>query len=63
MAKSYKELSEKLDGLLNQLEDGSLDLDKAIDTYAEAAKLVEEIKQYLAKAEVKIKKIDTHAEK
>lgn len=63
MAKTYKQLSEKLDSLLAQLEDRSLDLDKAVETYQQANQVVEEIKKYLEKTEVKIKKIDTEIEK
>lgn len=57
--KSYKDMSTKLDTLMEQLQGETIDIDDAIKTYEQAAKLIKEMEQYLASAENKISKIKT----
>lgn len=53
--KSYKQLQEELDDLLEQLQSEELDIDKALILHKEGEKLVAELETYLAEAKNEIK--------
>lgn len=54
---SYQQLSQRLDEIMTKIEDPNIDVDHAIELYQEGMELVEQIDQYLKKAETKIDKI------
>lgn len=56
-SKTYKEMSEELDNILAWFESGDVDLDKAVQKYGQAQKLLDEMENYLKTAENKIRKI------
>jgi exodeoxyribonuclease VII small subunit len=58
-AKSYREMAEELDQIMQWFESGDLDIDEAVKKYEEATKLLNEMEKYLKTAENKIKKITT----
>jgi exodeoxyribonuclease VII small subunit len=58
-AKSYREMAEKLDSVMQWFESGDLDIDEAVKKYEEAKKLLDEMEKYLKTAENKIKKISS----
>jgi exodeoxyribonuclease VII small subunit len=51
---SYRELKDKLDRIVMELEATTDDIDKAIKQYKEAQKIITEIEKYLDKAKSKI---------
>ncbi|HEX5797029.1 MAG TPA: exodeoxyribonuclease VII small subunit [Candidatus Saccharimonadales bacterium] len=53
-AKTYRELKDELDRLVLELEATTDDIDKAIEQYKKAQKLIDEIEKYLDKAKAKI---------
>jgi exodeoxyribonuclease VII small subunit len=55
--KSYREMAEHLDQIMMWLESGDIDIDEAVKKYEEATKLIDDMNEYLKKAENKIKKI------
>lgn len=50
-------MSEELDNILAWFESGDVDLDKAVQKYGQAQKLLDEMENYLKTAENKIRKI------
>ncbi len=54
---NYQQLSQRLDEIMTKIEDPNIDVDHAIELYQEGMELVEQIDQYLKKAETKIDKI------
>jgi exodeoxyribonuclease VII small subunit len=58
-AKSYREMAEELDQIMQWFESGDLDIDEAVKKYEEATRLLNEMEKYLKTAENKIKKITT----
>lgn len=54
---SYRELSDKLEQVMLQLQSGDLSLDEAIKQYEVGAKLITQMQTELQKAENKIEKI------
>lgn len=54
---TYQEMSSQLDKLITELQDGSIDIDEALQKYEKADKLIEEMEKYLKNAENKIEKI------
>jgi len=57
--KSYREMSQQLEEIMEWFESGDIDIDEAIKKYEEATKLLDEMEKYLKTAENKIKKIST----
>lgn len=54
---SYRELRNKLDDIMAWFEQDDLDIDEAMKKYAEAEKIIADLEEYLAKTELKIKKL------
>ncbi len=54
---TYKEMSEQLDMIVAELQDGNTDVDEALKKYEEASKLIGDMEKYLKTAENKIQKI------
>lgn len=54
---SFEESLEKLETIVKELENGSIELDKAIDQYTEAMKLVKACSEKLNSATEKVNKI------
>ena len=53
--KTYRQLQEELDVLLEQLQSAELDIDKAIILHNEAERLIVQLEDYLAEAKNEIK--------
>ncbi len=56
---SYQALRERLDGLLNKLQDPAGDVDEAVSTYEQALEVIAKLEQHLETAENRIKKVQT----
>lgn len=54
--KTYTQLKEELNTVLEWFEQDDIDVDKAIEKHAEAEKLIMELRTYLEATEQKIKK-------
>lgn len=54
---TYKEKSEQLDVLVEELQSGNLDIDESIKKYEEAIKLIKELEKYLQTAENSVTKL------
>jgi exodeoxyribonuclease VII small subunit len=59
VSKNYKQMSQELAVILEWFEDSEMDVDVALEKYAEATKLLNEMENYLKTAQNKIKKIKT----
>lgn len=53
---TYKEMSDRLEQLLQELQSGELDIDEAIDKHNVAQELLAEMQKYLKTAKNKISK-------
>lgn len=53
-AKSYKELSDELKSVMDDLESGDLDIDEAVACYERGLEIVKLLEAYLAQAENKV---------
>lgn len=58
MKSTYKNLNDELEGLLEQMQSGDIDLDEAIAKYKQALAIVEEMEAYLKKAKAEIEKVE-----
>lgn len=58
MAKSYKQLKDRLQEVIGQLEDESIDIDKALVLHREATELVKELENYLKKTELRFESVN-----
>lgn len=56
MKKTYQELKEQLDTILDRLQDPATEIDDAIKLHETGKKLLAELEAYLEQAEQKIKK-------
>ena len=56
-SKNYKQLSEELAEIILWFESADVDLDKAVEKYEQAEQIMNQMQEYLATAENKIKKI------
>lgn len=56
---SFEEAIEKLEAIVQELEDGQTSLDKLILKFEEGSKLVQNCRQQLQQAELKIEKLKT----
>lgn len=56
-SKNYKQLSEELAEIILWFESADVDLDKALEKYEQAERIMNQMQEYLATAENKIKKI------
>lgn len=56
MKKTYQELKEQLDTVLDRLQDPATEIDDAIKLHETGKKLLTELETYLEQAEQKIKK-------
>jgi exodeoxyribonuclease VII small subunit len=56
MTKTYKQLREQLDEVLQWFESDDIDLDEAVTKHAEGEKIIAELTKYLSETEQKIKK-------
>ncbi len=54
---TYSELQEQLQSILDELQEGHLDVDEAIVRYKQAQTIINQLEKQLAKAENVIKKI------
>ncbi len=57
--KSYKQMSEELNNIMEWFESTDLDVDEALTKYEQATKLLDEMEKYLKTAKNKIVKIKT----
>lgn len=55
--KSYTELKEELDNLLDWFESSEVDVDEALKKYEQASKLLAELEKKLSEAELVVKKL------
>ncbi|MEK7472140.1 MAG: exodeoxyribonuclease VII small subunit [Patescibacteria group bacterium] len=55
--KTYTELKDELDALLDWFESSDVDVDEALVKYDQAAKLITELEKKLADAELVVKKL------
>lgn len=55
--KTYTELKDELDALLDWFESSDVDVDEALVKYDQAAKLIAELEKKLAAAELIVKKL------
>jgi len=53
----YRKLSEELDGILSDLQQDDIDIDKAMRQYERGLELVKELEAYLKDAENKVSKL------
>lgn len=53
-SKTYKELSDELAVVMNDLESGELDVDEAVECYERGLAIVRELENHLKKAENKV---------
>ena len=60
--KNYKELTEQLEEVLNELESGELSVEESMKKYEEGVPLTKELLQILEKAEAKVKMIQSDEE-
>lgn len=56
---SYRELSTRLEDILNQLQASDLDIEQATELYEEGLKITVQLEAYLQQAENKIQSIRT----
>lgn len=54
---SYKQLSEELETILNELQSGELDIDEAVKKYERGMQVLKALETYLKTAENKVQKI------
>lgn len=57
--KTYKQLQQELDVLMDKLQDDELDVDTAITTYEAASKIITDLQKHLKTAENKLNKVKT----
>ena len=57
--KTFEEKMKELEGIVNELENGEIDLDSSIDKYTYAMKLVKECDEKLKNVESQVNKIVT----
>ena len=55
--KTYSQLKNDLESIINSLQNDNLDIDQAIQRHIEATKLIKEMSYYLKSAEIKINKV------
>lgn len=60
--KNYKELTEQLEEVLNELESGELSVEESMKKYEEGVSLTKELLHILEKAEAKVKMIQSDEE-
>jgi exodeoxyribonuclease VII small subunit len=60
-AKTYRELMEELETVMQALQEGDLDVDVAIEHYEKGMRLTKEIEAYLTNAENSLTKLRTTA--
>ena len=56
--KSYRQLSEELESIMIELQDESLDIDKALDLHEKAIQLIKGLEKRLGKAKNRFEKLD-----
>lgn len=54
----FKDALKKLESIVNELEDDTIDLEDALKKYEEGVKLVRQCNEYLEKAELKLKELE-----
>ena len=57
MSKSYAELKQELDEVLDQIQADKIDIDDALELYDRGQKLIDELQQKIKTAENTIKKV------
>ena len=55
--KTYQQMSDELDGLIEWFEGDKVSLDEAVDKYEQAMELLKDMEDFLRSAENKVKKI------
>lgn len=63
MKKTYQELNQELEQILNRMQAADLGIDEAVTAYERGMAIVKELETYLADAENKVKKIKLQFEK
>lgn len=58
---TYKELSDELERVMNDLEQGDLDIDDAVQCYERGLAIVRELEAHLKEAENKVTQLKTSA--
>ena len=56
---NYRELSDELDAILEELSSGDLDIDEALKKHSRAMEILELLESHLKTAENKVKKVKT----
>jgi exodeoxyribonuclease VII small subunit len=54
---NYRQLSQELEMIIDQLQSGDLDIDQAIKQYEQGMNLIEQLQSYLKDAENKVTKV------
>lgn len=54
--KTYRQLKEQLESLIEELESPSIDIDDALKTHKQAKEVIKELQDYLKNADAQIKK-------
>jgi exodeoxyribonuclease VII small subunit len=57
-AKTYQQLSDELNGLIEWFESDAVNLDEAVAKYEQAMELLKQMEQHLKTAENRVKKIN-----
>lgn len=63
MKKTYRQLNKELDEIVYQLDSEMDDIDKAVDLYNKAEKIIGQIDDYLKHSKIKIDKIKNKSQK
>lgn len=63
MKKSYRQLNKELEEIIYQLDSELEDIDKAVDLYNKAEKIIGQIDDYLKHSKVKIDNIKNKSQK
>lgn len=58
MAKSYKQLKDRLQEVMEELENESIDIDEALVLHQEASELIKELEKYLKKTKLRFEAIN-----
>lgn len=63
MKKTYRQLNQELEEIIHQLDSEMDDIDKAVDLYNKAEKIIGQIDDYLKHSKVKIDNIKNKSQK
>lgn len=57
--KSYRELNDELDSVINKLQSNDLDVDEVVKEYTKGVELVKQLEKYLSTARNKVSKLSS----